>query len=161
MLFVKAAKAVIKTYGAPDVLIGHSLGAMANIIAMNESGIKPALQISIAPLIKLKENFIATMDSVETPAPAKEKFFEAFETLFELKASDFNLNDLYKDSPAIKHWVAFDKDDKISPYNYLQEFLNAHPDILTKEYVGLGHERIIKDTGLVGDIVGLVRELSL
>jgi hypothetical protein len=159
ILFVKAAKAVIKTYGTPDVLIGHSLGTMANIIAMNESGIKPALQISIAPLIKLKENFIATMDSVETPASAKEKFFEAFETLFELKASDFNLNDLYKDSPDIKHWLAFDKDDKISPYNYLQEFLNAHPDILTKEYVGLGHERIIKDAGLVGDIVGLVKEL--
>src|ERR1700754_87345 len=32
LLFTKAAEAVMNTYGVPDVLIGHSLGAMANII---------------------------------------------------------------------------------------------------------------------------------
>ncbi|MDN3582736.1 alpha/beta fold hydrolase [Mucilaginibacter flavus] len=159
LLFAKGVKAVINTYGTPDVMIGHSLGAMANVIAINETGIKPELQISIAPLIRLKENFIATMDAAEVPASAQNKFFEAFEELFKLKAADFNLVDLYKSDAAIQHWLAFDREDKISPYSFLQEFLSKYPSIETKEYAGLGHERIIKDAVVVGDIVRLVSEM--
>jgi pimeloyl-ACP methyl ester carboxylesterase len=156
LLFAKAAQAIITKYGAPDVMIGHSLGAMANVIAINETGIKPGLQISIAPLVKLKENFIASMDMVAIPKPTQDKFFEAFEQLFEMQASNFNIIDLYKDGAAAKHWLAFDREDKISPYLFLQEFLALHPDVITQEYTGLGHERIIKDAGVVRDIVALV-----
>jgi hypothetical protein len=35
--------------------------------------------------------------------------------------------------------------------------LSFNPEIVTHEYFGLGHERIIKDAGVVADIVGLVR----
>jgi hypothetical protein len=129
---------------------------MANVIAINETGIKPVLQISIAPLVKLKENFIATMDMVAIPKPAQDKFFETFEELFEMQASGFNLIDLYKDGATNKHWLAFDREDKIAPYPFLEEFLALHPDIIIKEYTGLGHERIIKDAGVVADIVKLV-----
>lgn len=157
ILFSKAAEEVIKTYGAPDIMIGHSLGAMANVIAINETGIKPALQISIAPLIKLKQNFIATMDAAEVPVLAQNKFFESFEELFGMDASYFDINDKYIGDAALKHWLAFDKDDKVSPYDYLQEFLSVNPEVITHEYTGPGHDRIIKDTGVVGDIVGLVK----
>lgn len=159
LLFAKGAKAVINIYGTPDVMIGHSLGAMANVIAINETGIRPKLQISIAPLVKLKENFIATMDAVAIPKQAQDKFFETFEELFEMQASDFNLIDLYKDGAANKHWLAFDREDKISPYPFLGEFLALHQDIIIKEYTGLGHERIIKDAGVVEDIVKLVSRI--
>jgi len=158
ILFAKAAEAIISRYGAPDVMIGHSLGAMANVIAMNETNIKPALQISIAPLIKLKENFKATMNAAEVPVSAQETFFESFRELFELDASYFDINTKHI-TGALKHWLAFDKEDKVSPYDYLQEFLTFNPEIVTHEYFGLGHERIIKDAGVVGDIVGLVREI--
>jgi pimeloyl-ACP methyl ester carboxylesterase len=156
ILFAKAAEAIISRYGAPDVMIGHSLGAMANVIAINETNIKPALQISIAPLIKLKENFKATMDAAEVPVSAQEKFFESFRELFELDASYFDINTKHI-TGALKHWLAFDKEDKVSPYDYLQEFLSVNPEIVTHEYFELGHERIIKDAGVVADIVGLVR----
>ncbi|SEP18255.1 alpha/beta hydrolase [Mucilaginibacter sp. OK283] len=155
ILFAKAAEAVISRYGAPDVMIGHSLGAMANVIAINETNIKPALQISIAPLIKLKENFKATMNAAEVPVSAQEKFFESFRELFELDASYFDINTKHI-TGALKHWLAFDKEDKVSPYDYLQEFLTFNPDIVTHEYLGLGHERIVKDAGVVADIVELV-----
>jgi pimeloyl-ACP methyl ester carboxylesterase len=159
LLFAKAARAIINAYGAPNVTIGHSLGAMANVIAINETGIKPALQISIAPLIRLKENFIQTMDSVGIPTKTQLGFFEAFEDLFDMQAAAFNLFDLYKDGAAAGHWLAFDREDKISPYVYLNEFLALHPDIATQEYTGLGHERIIKDAGAVGDVAELVRRV--
>ncbi|WP_184548744.1 alpha/beta fold hydrolase [Mucilaginibacter sp. FT3.2] len=157
ILFAKAAEAVINKYGMPEVMIGHSLGAMANVIAINETGIKPALQISIAPLIKLKENFKATMNGAEVPASAQEQFFESFRMLFGMDASYFDINDKHIADAAEKHWLAFDREDKISPYSYLQEFLGVNPGIITAEYANLGHERIIKDASVVEDIVRLVK----
>jgi len=157
MLFVAAVKEIVKTYGTPDVMLGHSLGAMANIVAINEAGIKPELLISIAPLIRLKENFMATMDTVEIPASAQVKFFESFEVVFQMPISRFNLNDLYRHQSVARHWLAFDREDPIAPYSYLKEFLDANPGIESKEYPGLGHERIVKDARIVGDVAGLIK----
>ena len=37
MLYVKPLEGIIKQYGMPEVLIGHSLGAMANVVADRKS----------------------------------------------------------------------------------------------------------------------------
>jgi pimeloyl-ACP methyl ester carboxylesterase len=160
LLFTKAAEAVMNTYGVPHILIGHSLGAMANVMAIKQTVIKPALQISIAPLVRLKENFITTMTIAGASQTAQDDFFEDFESLLELQASTFNFYDLYVADSSVKHWLAYDREDKIAPYAYLQEFLVAQPEILTQEYEGVGHERIIKDKGLIEQVVGLVKTLK-
>lgn len=158
-LFAKAAEAIVNTYGTPDILIGHSLGAMANTIVINSTNIKPSLLISIAPLVRLRENFIATMAAADVPVAAQDKFFEAFKLLVEVPASYFNLPGLYPDDAAVKHLLVYDKEDKTAPYSYLQKFLSNHPEILIKEYEAVGHERIIKDTGLIQDIVEAVKRV--
>jgi pimeloyl-ACP methyl ester carboxylesterase len=157
LLFARATEAVMNTYGAPDVMIGHSLGAMANTMAINNTGNKPSLLVSIAPLVRLKENFIATMMFAGAPQAAQDHFFESFQSLFKTQASDFDLNELYEDDNAVKHWLAYDPEDKIAPYAYLQEFLTAHPAIITQQYEAVGHERIIKNTELIEVILELMK----
>lgn len=158
LLFAKATEAVINAYGAPDVLIGHSLGVMANIMAISETAIKPSLLINITPMVRLKENFTATMTFAEVPQAAQFRFFESFESLFKVPVSYFKLTDLYAGDAAVKHWLAYDAGDKVAPFEYLQEFLTTHPLVLSKEYAATGHERIIKDAGLIEDIVELVKQ---
>lgn len=157
MLFAKATEAVITTYGSPEIMIGHSLGVMANTMATQETGTKPNLLISIAPMVRLKENFIATMTNADVPKTAQDKFFENFETIFGMPTSQFNLSEMYTPGTAAKHWLAYDPEDKVTPFAYLQELLTAWPAISTKEYEATGHERIIKDTRLIADILKLVR----
>lgn len=156
LLFAKAAEAVIKNFGAPNVVIGHSLGAMANAIAIKKTGIKPAVLISIAPLINLKENFIASLNAADVVQGLQDKFFVDFEGLFEMDASDFTLDNLYPDDAITRHWLAYDPEDKIAPFVFLESFLIAHPAIETKVYEGPGHERIIKDDSVIADIVNLI-----
>ena len=79
LLFTEATKAIILKYGKPDIVIGHSLGAMANVMALNELMIIPSLLISIAPLIRLKENFEASMTFAEVPLEAQESFLKSFD----------------------------------------------------------------------------------
>jgi pimeloyl-ACP methyl ester carboxylesterase len=156
LLFAKAAEAVIKTYGAPEVIIGHSLGAMANAIAIGSTEIKPDLLISIAPLINLKENFIASLNAADVAQGAKDKFFADFEELFDMDASGFILDNLYPIGAVNRHWLAYDHEDKTAPYAFLKDFLINHPVIEAKAYEGRGHEQIIKDEAVIADIVGLI-----
>ncbi|MBB6109069.1 alpha/beta fold hydrolase [Mucilaginibacter lappiensis] len=157
ILFAKSTEAVIKTYGAPDVMIGHSLGVMANIIAIQQTGIKPSLLISITPMVKLRENFITTMNSADVPKAAQDRFFERFNEIFNVPTSYFNLADMYQDEIAVKHWLAYDQEDKMAPFPYTQELLNRHPIIGFKEYPDATHERIIKDPRLIEDVLELIR----
>jgi hypothetical protein len=56
-----------------------------------------------------------------------------------------------------RHWLAYDNDDLISPYKYLQELLNINPSISTKNYNNVGHERILKSPEMISDMVNEVK----
>jgi pimeloyl-ACP methyl ester carboxylesterase len=57
ILYIEAVKQIIDNFGKPDVLIGHSLGALANMITLHQLQVVPQLLISIAPVIRYKEQF--------------------------------------------------------------------------------------------------------
>ncbi|MDB5089763.1 MAG: Alpha/beta hydrolase family protein [Mucilaginibacter sp.] len=157
LLFILAVEAIIKTYGKPDVLIGHSLGAMANVMAIKEMGIAPSLLVSLTPLVRLKENFEASMNAAGVQQPAQDEFLESFEELFDYPASYYNLNRQYLFDAEPNHWLAYDHADLVAPYPYLREFLNAHPSIKSKHYEGTGHERVLKSPEMIGDLVKEVK----
>jgi hypothetical protein len=158
LLYVESVKEVIRKYGPPDIFIGHSLGAMANVIAIQEAKLHPRLVVSMAPIIKLKENFEATLNMIEAPLKVQEEFFVQFEKLFNIPASYFNLTGLYSSNPELNHIVYYDPADAIHPNGYLQEFLNRYQNIVSKSYAGVGHDKIIKDDQVISDIEKLVFE---
>jgi hypothetical protein len=152
ILFVEAVKSVVLHNDYPAVWIGHSLGAMANIIAAGQLYFQPELLISITPLVRLKENFEATMDSVNTPQSVQEVFMQAFEQKFKMTAASFNLNGLYRPQKQLAHWLAYDQHDQIAPYSYLNNFLSKNGSIIAKNYPEIGHDRIIKSPEFISDL---------
>ena len=157
LVFILAVKAIIQNYGEPVITIGHSLGAMANVMALTDLKITPQLLISITPLVRLKENFEATMNAVNVSPEAQHKFFKEFEQLFGMPADVFNMDSQYQFNDQLTHWLAYDENDKVSPYNYLSTFLDAHPTISTQHYSDAGHERIIKSPALIENLLAVVK----
>ncbi|WP_295799589.1 alpha/beta hydrolase [Mucilaginibacter sp.] len=153
LLFKLAVEAIINTYGKPDVMIGHSLGAMANIMALDNLNFRPLLLVSLTPLVRLKENFEASMTLAEVPLPAQSVFLESFKDLFKKPAAYYNLNDRYLFDAQLNHWLAYDYGDIISPYPFLAEFLATRPFIRTKNFEGTGHERMIKSAEMIEDLI--------
>jgi pimeloyl-ACP methyl ester carboxylesterase len=156
LLYIEAVKAIISNFGSPDILIGHSLGAIANVIVIRETKIKPSLLISFTPLIRLKENFEASMSAADVSRSAQDEFFKSFEAYFDKHADHYNLHDLYDFDG--RHWLSYDKQDLISPYTFMEQFLNANPLIESHNYEGIGHERMIKSPELISDVITLIRE---
>lgn len=158
ILYAESVKAISLQYAEPDFIIGHSLGGMANAIALHELANRPKLLISIAPLIRLKENFEQSMDSVGINQEVQTIFFNNFATEFPVSASYFNLVDLYK-LEGIPHFLAYDPDDHISPYSFLEEFLKKNPRIQSKSYKDIGHYKILKSPELIEDILFKIKAL--
>jgi pimeloyl-ACP methyl ester carboxylesterase len=153
LLFIEGVKAVVQHYGTPESTIGHSLGAMANIMAMKQLEIHPMQIISIAPLIDLRKNFEASMNALQIPKAIQTSFFERFEARFRKPVSYYHLSDWSGfTTESSRHWVAYDRNDLISPYSFMQVFLDSNAAIGATDYPDAGHERIIKSSAMIGDL---------
>jgi len=153
LLFARAVEAIVAQHGTPEILIGHSLGCMANAIAMQNFPEKVKVLISLAPLIQLKEHFVGTLNSVNIPQYAQDAFFEEFSKIFNVNAEDFTLTALYQRQPELVHLLAYDVNDKVSPVEYMREFLSLHPGIKTVKFDDIGHEKMLKDERVVEAII--------
>lgn len=156
MLYAESVKSIAENYGAPDFLIGHSLGGMANVIAIQEAALSPKWLISIAPLIRLKENFEQSMDSINISQSAQDNFFKGFSEEFPVTADHFNLTALYKLQADFNHYLAYDEEDHISPYPFMTAFLSKNKGIQAKAYPGTGHYKILKSQELISDVLNLI-----
>ncbi|MEO7214240.1 alpha/beta hydrolase [Mucilaginibacter sp.] len=155
-LFAEAAKAVMSQYGAPDILIGHSLGGMANVMALNDNGAKPKLLISVTPLIRLKENFESSMTAAGVSAEMQTAYLKSFKELVGRAASSYDVEKLYQSGPEQDHFLLYDEADMISPYKFIRDFLSTRPFIRNKNYTGAGHAGIIRSPEVIADIVAAI-----
>ncbi|MCD0488790.1 alpha/beta hydrolase [Pedobacter sp. MC2016-14] len=157
LLFVEGVKAIVADYGIPEVTIGHSLGAMANIVAMKQMKIHPKHFFSIAPLIDLGKNFEASMDALDIPKDIQHTFFRSFEERFKKPVFHYNLNDWSAFSTELsKHWIAYDPNDLVSPYTFMKAFLESNVLIDANDYLDAGHERIIKSPIMIEDLLKIL-----
>lgn len=157
LLFVEGVKAVVAHFESPEVTVGHSLGAMANIIAMKELQIHPKYIISITPLIHLGKNFEASMDALDIPKSIQNIFFEKFQVRFKKPVSDYNLLEWSDFTTALsKHWIAYDENDIVSPYSFMKTFLESNSSIDSANYLDAGHERIIKSPVMIQNLMKIL-----
>lgn len=159
IVYVSAIRQIVQHFGKPDIIIGHSLGAMANIVAMKEMMLFPSLLISIAPLIRLRENFEMRLNAAEISQNIQNSFFKDFEEKFQLQASSFNFNNYYPINQKLNHWIAYDQNDKVAPYSYLKEFLNLHSSVKNKNYDEVGHDKIVKSAEVIQDLIAEVTKI--
>lgn len=152
MLYVKPLEAIIGKYGMPDVLVGHSLGAMANVVALKAFETQPNLLISITPVIELAQNFTAMMNHAAVDPAAQQSWFLDFEAYYKLPVSYFDMKTLYTAQPADKHLIFYDTQDELLPYAQLQEFLQQHPELETQVFDDAGHYRILRDEAFLTSI---------
>lgn len=158
-LFAGAAEAVIAEFGMPDVLIGHSMGGMANTVALNTFAARPKLFISITPLIRLKENFEYSMTAAGVEPAMQLAYLDSFTQLVGRPASDYDLDKFYQFDADLEHLLLYDDADLISPYAFMQDFLEKRPSIQSQNFAGAGHERIIKSSEVITLIVDKIKRI--
>ncbi len=159
ILFAEAIKEFKRNYGVPDVMIGHSLGGMANTLVIKETLQFPKLLISIAPLVNLTENFKSSMTAVGISESSQNQFFSEFEERYQMSTNHFLLNDMYTFPDKVKHLLIYETNDYISPANFIETFIQQFPAITVSKYEDTTHAKIIIDHRVINEIDAIIKEL--
>lgn len=160
LLYVRTIYKVVEKFGDPFIMIGHSLGAMANIIAYKNLKVKPKLLVSLAPLVQLGDYFRTEMNHAHIPSIAIDKFFVDFVKSFNMEVSQFDLNKLY-DYTCDHHWLYYDEHDIVSPNILTRDFLKKKTDIQAKLFKDVGHHQMIRNDQVISTLVNLMEQFSL
>lgn len=156
-LYAESIKQLFIHAGTPQVLIGHSLGGMANALALQQIKKYPQLLISIAPMVNLKANFTASLETANISSAAQERFFADFEKLFDQKTEHFVLNRIYDFSDELKHLLIYDSKDLISPSSYIEAFLKENPGTIASAYLDTSHSKILTDPRVLKEMEQFIR----
>ncbi|WP_166355490.1 alpha/beta hydrolase [Phytoactinopolyspora limicola] len=146
--FSTALTAVVGEYGHPDGLVAHSMGCATTTMAIRD-GLTATRLVFVAP----SPDPIATLDTLEATlgyGPRTRRFlYERLSRLAARPLGDFNAFTVTSDDDLPPAMIIHDRDDKEAPYDDGARLAAIWPetDLVTTE--GLGHQRILLDTGVI------------
>lgn len=141
--FKRAAKEVIKHFGKPDVLIGHSLGANAIILTAFEEQMAFEKVVLIAPLNRLMSVFEMYQGLLKIPPMLFNLFVAEFGKRSGYQFEDFYFHKLAKESPIKKALILHDLDDQITSFNDSDEMASNWEIAQLEKIDGTGHYSIL------------------
>lgn len=153
--FVEALTAVTAAHGTPAGIVAHSLGCATTALAIHD-GLAAGRLALIAP----SADPIALTDGLARMLGygprTSSRFLTRLESLAERPLGDFDAAPLGADGSMPPTMVIHDRDDKEVPYDDGVRLASAWPsaELVTTE--GLGHQRILRDAGIVSLVVDFV-----
>jgi pimeloyl-ACP methyl ester carboxylesterase len=147
--FADAVAAVARRLGEPRVIVGHSLGAIASLLAVRR-GVPTKGLVLVAPPSPA-QNLEAFRDALDVPelvmAGVRRRVERAVGATFE----DLEGATLARDLP-IPGSVFHDVRDREAPLRIAEQIAHAWPHATLHTTEGLGHRRILNDPDVVEQI---------
>lgn len=161
--FIAALDAVVDRFGAPQALVGHSLGALA--IALRHAGGPPewAGALSSVVLVSMPSGAPFLVDvflaAVALRAPARRHFEQLFQRRFGAGMDDFTALPAAS-RIAARLLVVHDSGDDVVPYVHATQLLEQLPQAEVVTTAQLGHSALTRDAATIERIVRFIKQES-
>ena len=153
MEFLEALEAAGREYGPAAGVIAHSLGC-----TVAAQVVRAALPTERLVLVAPAHGFLEVLDefsaTLAISARARAHLHAALEEITERPISEFDLEPLGADGSMPDTLVLHDRADKETPYRVGEGLAAAWPNARLITTNGLGHQRILTDSGTVAAGVG-------
>jgi len=154
----EAAQALLDAqqhYGEFNAVIGHSFGGAASLLAISK-GFSTQAAITVGSPSKLEWLLDIYSEHLKFSPSAKQKLAKLLEKKF--GADIWQRCNFEKIGPTLitAGLVIHDTDDKEVPYYHAEKIANAWSAQLHKT-TGLGHKRILKDSGVIEAAVSFIK----
>lgn len=155
--FIYSLNGYFENFGAPDIIIGHSLGATASIFSAIDKNLQINKIVLLANPIIMKNAFLTGFEQIKLPQKSQILVFESAEKLLGKKIDDFDLTkiDLNNFKEIFELYV--DQDDEISNEDTLK-FLQSHPDIQSMKINNCGHNYIHRNGKAIQAILQFIKK---
>jgi len=154
--FAKALGAVVEKFGPAEAVVAHSMGTLATLLAMND-GLTVERLVFVAPM----DGYASTMDDFQAalgfgPRTRRQVDKRVWQRVG-LAADRFDVLNLWRSLPdAPPVLVAQDTRDPQSSYDVVVE-IARQIEAKVVPTTGLGHNRILKDAGVIEKVVNFLR----
>jgi pimeloyl-ACP methyl ester carboxylesterase len=155
--FKEAIGKLISIIGKPYAIIGHSMGAGSSTYFLMEENIRIERLVLLAVPIISKRFFDYVFDLMQIPQRLRKALYVSMEEKFQKPIEYYNLAARKEPIKADKILVVYDKQDEDVPYNEIDLFLAARPEVKSMLTDGIGHNRIMKDKGVIDAVVEFLK----
>lgn len=150
--FKDALVSIIQAYGTPDIIIGHSLGAMAIMLANSETNIPIRKSVLFAPINQVSVVFEEFKNMISIPDKLYQKFIKRLES-----KSGYLLTNLVFENIALKTalkevLVLHDSKDQITPIRHSQEITKNWDESQLAIIEGSGHYKILWNDNALDEV---------
>jgi pimeloyl-ACP methyl ester carboxylesterase len=153
--FAQCIAAVGGHFGRAAAVIGHSMGGAAAAIALHD-GLAAERAVLIAPPADLAAAADRFADFVGLAAHLRGRLHRALEERASVRLEDLqahrNVHEI--DRPAL---IIHDLDDREVPWEEGERYARYWPSSRMLSTAGLGHNRVLADTGVIGAVLDFLR----
>jgi len=153
--FARCIGAVGNYFGRAAAVIGHSMGGAASAIALHD-GLAADRAVLIAPPADLAAAADRFADFVGIAAHLRDRMHRALEARASVRFEDLeahrNVREI--DRPAL---IIHDLNDREVPWDEGERYARFWPGARMLSTTGLGHNRILADTAVIGSVLDFLR----
>ncbi len=158
--FAEALGAVAARFGQPAAVVAHSLGGMATGWAMQHHGLRPERLVLIAPMVRVQPYLRPFVRALGGGSRTQRAMVSTFEARIGVRVGEFDLAHLAALDDLPPMLVLHDEDDPDTRWSDAHELVEAWPEATLVSTKGLGHNRIVRDPGVVAEVAEFVAGAS-
>jgi pimeloyl-ACP methyl ester carboxylesterase len=151
---MEALQAVVGAYGPPAAIVGHSLGAATTAWSIRDGLAAPARLALIAPTVGPVPYIRSMARLLGFTDRTRQAMIRRVETMFDRPIGDFDVVTAGGGMPPTL--IIHDQRDKEVPFAEAEQIAAAWPSANLVNTEGLGHQRILRDPGVVWRVTEFV-----
>lgn len=153
--FVEALSAAVGKHGKPDAVVAHSFGCAATAVALLD-GLPATKVVMVAPSTELSGNIAVLGRLLGFGQRTRTAMMSRLRRLAGRPVADFDIVGLAQRAEVPPTLVVHDREDKEVAYDDGARLAATWPEAELASTEGLGHQRILRDPGVVEMVVDYV-----
>ena len=153
--FAEALRAAVEAHGRPHAVIAHSLGATAAALALGR-GVRPDRLVLLAPVADPRRMLGVFADLLGLGPRVRARLDRAVERVVGLPFEAFDLPSMAGVADLPPTLVVHDRKDPEVAFAHGSDIARTWPGARLSVTHGLGHRRLLRDAGVLADVVGFV-----
>jgi pimeloyl-ACP methyl ester carboxylesterase len=151
--FGKALDAVAARFGPAHLVVAHSMGALATLLALKHGWLATRRLAMVAPMTDLDHHLRQFAAMAGFGPRTRAAFDTRVLRRVGLPVGEFDVRRLAEQIDRPDLLVVHDRDDRETPYAASASLVAAWPDARLVPTRGLGHRRLLRDAAVVSTVV--------
>jgi pimeloyl-ACP methyl ester carboxylesterase len=154
--FAKSLDAVAAEHGPAHAVVGHSMGAMAAVLAMRHGWLGAERLVMIAPMVDVRDALPVFGARLKLGPRTLRRLADRIERRVAMPIDEFDIAAHTSALQPTALLAVHDRDDRETPYTATEALVSRWPNAELLTTRGLGHRRLLRDPEVVRTVTSVL-----